>query len=285
LDDTALKEAQSLLSSLEQIASSLGSQSTSQLERTIEAVTLQNAQSLEQLVNGAQQLFIRIKQMQLNIVLQQNKLKEAKLAVSKAETKLTHGLGTSASHAEAKLQESTAETELTVLKNQLQTMLTQLRDYTGYKNGEILTLGEVPEPAAEILAEIDIEADTEAAVAANYALKMLKIERVNASSATAKKKVDIQIEQQEAALRQNIQQKYAQLLETQAKLDLATAELRQAEQQLKTAETNFKLGKIPQNMLDSKKAALAAKQTAQQNAVLTMIAELEDYQSKINGLN
>ena len=285
LDDTALKEAQSLLSTLEQMSDSLRSQTTSQLERTIEAVTLQNAQTVGQLVNGARQLYIRACQLRSNIALQQDKLEQAELAVAKAETRLAHGLGTAAALSEAQLQVSSARTELAALKRQLQTMLAQLRDYAGYKEGETITLGEAPQLDADYLAKIDLESDIAAAVSANYALKLLNIDRINADRTSAKRKITIQIEQQEAATRQNIKEKYDLLLETQAKLDLSAAELKQAQNQLKTAETQFKLGRISQNTLDSKQAACEAKQTAWQNAALTLAAEIVDYQAKVGGLN
>jgi len=285
LDETQLREAQSLLSTMEQVASSLSTRNTSQLERTIEAVTLQNTQSLNQLVNGAHQLFIRAQQLRLNIVLQQSKLEQAEQAVSKAETRLAHGLGTPAALSEAKLQLSSARLELAVMENQARTMLAQLRDYTGYKQSDILSLGDMPEVKEGFLAAIDAESDAEIAVSANFALKLLNIDRLNATATSAKRKIAIQIEQQEAAVRQTVKQKYESLLETQAKLDLAAAELQQAEQQLKAAETNFKLGKIAQNALDKQKAAVEAKYTAWQNAVLTLAAEIGDYQAKIGGLN
>jgi outer membrane protein TolC len=285
LGETDLKEAQSMLSSLEQLASSLKSQNTSQLERTIEAVTLQNAQSLGQLVNGTQQLFIRIRQLQNNIALKQSKLEQAQLAASKAKTKLAHGLGTQVALNEAQLQVSYARSELSAMEHQLQAMLAQLSVYAGYKQGEILLLGEEPALDLELLAAIDPKSGAEKAAGNNFALKLLKIDRVNANSTSAKKKIDIQIEQQEATVRQNITQKYDLLLETQAKLDLATAELRQAKQQLKTAETNFKLGKIAQSALDKQQANVADKQTAWQNAALTLVMEMGDYQAKLDGLN
>jgi outer membrane protein TolC len=285
LDDTALKEAQSLLSTLKQMADNLGSLSTSQLERTIEAVTLQNTQTINQLVNGARQLFIRVRQLQQNITLQQDKLKQAQLAAEINESLLAHGLRTPVALNEAQLQVSYAKTELTAQEHQLQVLLAQLRDYTGYKQGETLTLGEAPELDADFLADIDLEQDIEAALNANFALKLLHIDRVNADRTNAKRKIAIQIEQQEVTLRQAIKQKYDVLLETQAKLDLAATELSQARQQMKTAETTFKLGKISQNALDNKKTALTAKQIAWQNAVWTLVAEIEDYQAKINGLS
>jgi len=285
LDETQLREAQSLLSTLEQVASSLSNRNTSQLERTVEAVALQNAQSLGQLVNGAQQLFIRAQQSQLNLALQQSKLEQAEQAVSKAEIRLSHGLGTPAALSEAQLQLHSTRLELAVMENQLRIMLAQLRDYTGYKQGETLSLGDMPELDGDFLATIDVESDAAAAVSANYALKLLNIDRINATATSAKNKITIQMEQQEATVRQNIKQKYDVLLEAQAKLELTVAELRQSEQQLKTAETNFKLGKIAQNALDKQKATLAAKQTAWRNAALTLVLEIGDYRAKVGGLN
>ena len=285
LDETQLKEAQSLLSTLGQLSDSLRSQNTSQLERTIEAVTLQNSQSLAQLVNGAQQQFIRAWQLRLNMDQQQNKLAQAEAVVKKAQIKLIHGLGTAVALAEAKLQVSSVKTELTAMEHQWQSMLTQLGNYTGYKQGEIVSLGEAPQLEEEVLAELDPLEDADEAVAANFALKLLRIDRINANSTSAKRKIDIQIEQQEATVRQNIKQKYDVLLEAQAKLELAEAELAQAARQLNTAQTNFKLGKISQSALDKVKDACAAKEASMQNAALTLILELGDYQAKVGGLN
>ncbi|MCL1975835.1 MAG: TolC family protein [Firmicutes bacterium] len=285
LDETQLKEAQSLLSTLGQLSDSLRSQNTSQLERTIEAISLQNAQSLAQLINGAQQQFIRAWQLQLNIDQQQNKLKQAEAAVNIAKTKLDHGLGTTWALAEAKLQVSIAQTELTAMKNQWQNILTQLENYTGYPQGEIIALGEAPQLDEELLSKLQLLKNIESAVAANFSLKLLSIDRINASSTSAKKKIDIQIEQQQTTVRQNIKQKYDALKEAQAKLELAEAELQQNEQLLKIAENSFKLGKISQNALDMQKAAYTAKKIAQQNAALTVVLELSDYLSKVNGLN
>ena len=285
LDDTALKEAQTLLSTLEQMSDSLRNQNTSQLERTIEAVTLQNAQSLDQLINGARQLFIRAWQLQLNINLQLSKVEQAKLEVGKAEIRLAHGLGTSAALSEAQLQVFSASTELAALERQLQVMLDQLRDYFGYKPETTVKLGEAPELDDDYLAEIDIEQDAAAAVSANFALKLLNIDRINANSSSAKRKITIQIEQQEAAVKQAVEQKYQVLLETQTKLDLAAAELAQAAQQLAAAQTHFDLGRIAKNTLDKQQATWEAKQTSWQNAVLALIAELEDYLAKVGGLS
>ena len=285
LDETQLKEAQSLLSTLNQLSDSLRSQNTSQLERTIEAVTLQNAQSLAQLVNGAQQQFIRAWQLRLYIEQQQSKLAQAEAEVKKAQVKLNHGLGTAVALTEAKLQVSSAKTELTVMEHQWQSMLAQLENYTGYKLGEIIALGEVPELDKDVLTALHPLEDADKAIATNFALKLLRIDRINANSTSAKRKIDIQIEQQEATVRQNIKQKYDVLLETQTKLELAEAELQQNEHLLKIAENSFKLGKISQNALDKQITAYTTKKIAQQNAALTVVLELSDYLSKVNGLN
>ena len=285
LDETQLKEAQSLLSTLGQLSDSLRSQNTGQLERTIEAVTLQNAQSLAQLINGAEQQFIRAHQLQLSIEQQRSKLATAETELNKARVKLDHGLGTAKALAEAKLQVSSAKVELTALEHQWQSMLTQLGNYTGYRQGEIIALGEAPEVDEEVLAELDPLTDAEAAVGASYALKLLKIERINVNGSSAKRKIDIQIEQQEATVRQNIMLKFDILLEACAKLELAEAELDLSAQQLKTAEAYFELGKVSQSALDKQKAAYAAKEAALQNAALTLLLELTDYQAKVGGLN
>jgi outer membrane protein TolC len=230
-------------------------------------------------------LFIRIRQSQLNLAQQQDKLKQAKQAADTASALLAHGLRAPITLSEAQLQVKYAQTELTAQERQLQVMLAQLRNYTGYKQEDIINLGDAPELDSDFLAAIDLEQDTEAAVSANFALKLLNIDRINADRTSAKRKIAIQIEQQEATIRQTVREKYDVLQEAQAKLDLAAAELAQAAQQLKTAEVNFKLGRISQKALDSKKTALAAKQTAWQNAALTLVSEIGDYQAKISGLS
>jgi len=86
-------------------------------------------------------------------------------------------------------------------------------------------------------------------------------------------------------VRQAVKLKYDVLLEAQAKLDFAAAELLQTEQQLIAAETNFKLGRIAQSTLNRQKAALEARQAAWQNAALTLELEIVDYRAIINGLS
>ena len=259
--------------------------STSGIDMQIEQMRIQIAQTQAQLMNGGQQLFITYHQLQDNIIkiTSSRVLLEEKLRL--AQTQQTAGVGTALAVIEAELALAELDTGVKQLESQSAQLLNQLKLIVGWPQIQIIKLGNIPRPNREFLGKIILSDDTQSACDNSYSLKLKQAEYKYTDSDEQKNIIKLTMDAQKEQITLAVSTQYYKMTEANSTLLLEEQRLEVAEQKVKQARLQHKVGLLAELALQAEENSYKTQQEAVTSALDALFWEIEKYKAIVAGLN
>lgn len=208
----------------------------------------------------------------------------AKTSCQSVETKLSAGLSTQAEVLSAREAVTSAEASLLSAQSALEKTKETLCLMLGWSYGAEVAIGDVPEPDLEAVAAIDLEADVEAGLAANYELRILERQISYARNQSNKASLEETYKSRKETAASDIKSGYRSLLLAKSDYEQALQAHATAQDSLSTAARRLQAGTItPKAYAAQESAAVTAQVNAQVKELALFQAQLE-YQWAVNGL-
>lgn len=208
----------------------------------------------------------------------------AKTSCQSVETKLSAGLSTQAEVLSAREAVTSAEASLLSAQSTLEKTKENLCLMLGWSYGAEVEIGDVPEPDLEAVAAIDLEADVEAGLAANYELRILERQISYARNQSNKASLEETYKSGKETAASDIKSGYRSLLLAKSDYEQALQAYATAQDSLSTAAHRLQAGTItPKAYTAQESAAVTAQVNAQVKELALFQAQLE-YQWAVNGL-
>lgn len=155
---------------------------------------------------------------------------------------------------------------------------------TGWKHDANPEFRPLPEFDAQLIGQIDLEADKAKAQQDNYSLQMSQRKYDNSTNATTKKNLEQTMTDNRQKIAADVTLKYQALLQAQAAYDSAAANQALAARTLDSVSRKLQVGHASRLEYDLQVYDVQEKAHAVENAKVNMLTAWETYQACVNGL-
>lgn len=190
----------------------------------------------------------------------------------------SYGLGLAATSGvlSAAKGELSAENSVQKLDAGLQTLRQTLQVLLGYGADEPVTFSPVPEPDPERIAHLDLNADTDTAIASNYTLMDTRSASAKGTRARGIKKRTVENSKQE--IRSAMENLYQEILSKKQAYEAAQTAFSAAQASRAAAERKWSLGMLNRAQYLQEQMSYAQAEGAKTSASLALVKALNDYE-------
>lgn len=237
-----------------------------------------------ELVKQAQELMITYWSQTKSMESLKQTKEQAESSYQSILTKLSAGMSTQAEVSAAAEAVTSAQASILTAETNLDTTKETLCLMLGWKYGAQVAIGQVPEPDLDSISVIDIEADVDKGVEANYALKILQKKIENAQSGSTKESLEAQYKSQKETVASSIKSDYQSLILAKSEYGQALQAYELESDNMDTAERKMQAGIITRNDYISQKASCITAQASVETSQLALLTAMLDYQWSVDGL-
>lgn len=213
------------------------------------------------------------------------KTKEQKVAsYETAVTRKNAGTGTENDILLAKEAVTSAEASILSAQSGLSKTKESLCLMLGWSYRAEVDIKEVPEPDLEAVSAIDLDADLEKGLEANYDLKILEKKTANAQSANNKESLKEQYKSQKEKAASSIKAAYRSLLLAKSDYEQALASCQMEQENLDTAKRKLAAGTITRNNYTKQEDPCQTAEINVETKKLDLLKAQLSYDWSVNGL-
>ena len=236
------------------------------------------------LAKQAQGLMITYWNQYYSLDSQREKKIQAETAYQSEQNKLAAGTSTQAKVLSAKEAVSTAEADILSGESSLEKTKESLCLMLGWTYGTQVEIGELPDPDADKIAAIDVDADIQTALANNYTYKITEKQLANARTTAGKEKLTQTSKNQKEAISTNVRSTYSSLILAESNYGQAIQALALEKTNLTAAENKLKAGTITRTSYQDQQSSCLTAEVTVTTRKLSLLQAMVDYDWAVNGL-
>ena len=236
------------------------------------------------LVQSAQNLMITYWQSLASLETSRNTKTTAEKSYETAKLQAAAGTATQSAVLSARDAVLKAEAAITSAESAIASTKENLCLMTGWKYGDEVIIGSLPEPDPSMSSSINLEEDLVKAVENNYDLKILARQVKNAKQGATQRQYEETLKSSEEAVKANVESAWQSLLlaENQYAQSLKSFELE--EKTMQSAERKRAAGTMSQNAYQSQQLSYNSAKTEKETAALTLLQAQQTYRWSVDGL-
>lgn len=272
------------------ILRTMSSQMIKQEKKRDTTIERSTRQARKGLTSGCQQLMLAYNKMAVNQATLEKQVELYRQMAAMYETQAQIGMATQTQILSAQASRDTAQTSLTALSDQMESVKSSLLQLAGWDFDSDVTIGTIPPADVSQIEAIDFAADKAIAPKNNYTIINMQNASPNDADNNGKyENKDYRAKEQglEQAMQQlsiTIDNLYQTLFEKQAALAAAQTAFDAAQLKWEGAVRKYQLGMLGQAEYLGEELAYCAAEAAYQSADLDMTQALLNYYWGVNGL-
>ena len=245
---------------------------------------IQHVKNQKGIIVSTQNLFNSYNQLRANAALIQKNVEVMEAALRATETQASIGMATQADVLKAQKNLQSIQSTQTETLASLETLRQNLCMMTGWSYDAQPEIREVPHANGDAIAQINLEADTQTALANNYDLQYSRRALGNMQeNSTDRKNQERTVKNLEQTVSATMTNLYNDIRQKQIAWQLAQAELATEEQTMSAMETKRSLGMASDIEYLQEQSTYLSKQVAEQTADMALFQAIETYQWAVNG--
>ncbi|MCC8060014.1 MAG: TolC family protein [Clostridiales bacterium] len=250
----------------------------------IEIIYLDYKNAEKTLVTVAQANMISYESGLLQIQQAELAKKQAELAYSSAQTSMATGMTTMVDVLSAQETMLTAQRTITSSQSSIENIRQKLQVMLGWTYDASPEIGAVPSADVSRIAEMNPEADKEAALANNYTLQVNKRKLENAVSPETVETLQRTIADNERQIASSLETSYQSVLTAKLSYDQAAANLELEQRNLRQIAAQYAQGTASSMEYQNQQYTTQSAELDLQIADLSLLQAMETYDWAVNGL-
>lgn len=236
------------------------------------------------LVQSAQQQMISYWNSVVTLESRKNAVSKAESDYAAAQAKLAAGTGTQSAVLTAQETLLNAQSAVTTAESTISSTKETLCLTLGWKYGDEVEIGTLPEPQENYSATVNLEEDIAAAVENNYELKILTRQVKNAMKGTTQRSYETTLASSTEAVKSNVKSAYQSLVLAENQYEQARQSYALEEKNMQTADRQKAAGTISANAYQSQNYTYANAKVSLDTAAMSLLQAQLSYQWAVNGL-
>ena len=241
-------------------------------------------QQEKSLVQTAQNQMIAYWEAVVSLESSQNAAARAQKELEVAQAGLAAGTRTQSDVLNAQEALLTAQSNVTTAESKIASTRESLCLMLGWKYGDTVEIGALPEPAAGYSSTINLAADQETAVASNYSLKILERQAENSMNSTLKSGYETSLAGGTESVKNSVSSAYQSLLLAELQYEQAKNSLTLAENEMQKADRQKAAGLISANAYANQQYSYTDAQIAEKTASYGLLQAQLAYRWAVDGL-
>lgn len=199
-------------------------------------------------------------------------------------TRKAAGMAVKSDEEAAKEAVTTARASLQSAESSLETAKKSLCVLLGWKYGDEVEIGKLPEPDLESMEAIQVEADIKTALKNNYNLQITGRRIENARNDTVRETQQKTYENQKETISSSVKNTYNSLMLAKASYEQAAESLKIQERELEAAGFRLAAGTITKKTYETQESGCTAAQVSAETKKMDLLKAQLEYQWAVNGL-
>ncbi len=204
--------------------------------------------------------------------------------VTSTQGRQSQGMATAADVLDAQQKVQNADAQIIAMESQIESTRQNLIVMLGWKQGDAPEIRGIPEVDMNRIAAMNMELDTQTAIAADYTLKLDERKEGNTSNETNRNLYHQKVSDDRQQIAVAVSDSYQKVMQAKANFDEAALNMDVASKNWNTSNTKYQLGTISRIENLQAEAAFVTAQSEMEQKKLELFQALENYDWIIKGV-